>query len=488
MTDTLPNPTGAGFYGWVSNGASRQEYVVNPAASSSIPLGTFMALLDYTGQGAAPHSTPPEVDVATLATVNLALGVLVAGQNLAGSTAVRPGQVASVVTGGVCQVLADATTVAGQPLIASPSVAGAVRTIASPTTRTLGVCLQSVTISSGTALVWAYIAAGTEGGQSGAQGPQGPQGYQGAFGGPQGNQGNQGAQGAQGSQGAGGTAGTHGAQGPQGSNGAQGPQGYQGANGSGGGGAVLSLSYNGLGPVDCEVLDGLSYDPLVGGNVYIVMPNSIASSINSNGDTPAVVTIDGTGTIQLVVTFVTGYLGVWGPTGNMFPIGIPYMVLGVTNGDPGDTWGGSPSQQASIAVDVKNQGVWLCEVPAALPGQHAVWTFMPASAPAYANQVVTGPPNSATLNPGQDRVSNVVNPSADPIVITMQTGGPPLDGDTITARIYDATNAAQTITWFNIENSTKTAPTMTNGSTTHPLEVTFRYNAVTSLWRTIDVA
>lgn len=58
----------------------------------------------------------------------------------------------------------------------------------------------------------------------------------------------------------------------------------------------------------------------------------------------------------------------------------------------------------------------------------------------------------------------------------------------VMVRVLDFSAAAQTITWVNTENSTVTAPILSNGSTTLPLTVGFQYNAATSKWRCIASA
>jgi len=55
-------------------------------------------------------------------------------------------------------------------------------------------------------------------------------------------------------------------------------------------------------------------------------------------------------------------------------------------------------------------------------------------------------------------------------------------------RVLDFSAAAQTITWVNTEDSTVTAPTTSNASTTLPLTAGFQYNSATSKWRCIAKA
>jgi hypothetical protein len=63
-----------------------------------------------------------------------------------------------------------------------------------------------------------------------------------------------------------------------------------------------------------------------------------------------------------------------------------------------------------------------------------------------------------------------------------------VDGQMTMVRILDASAVAQTIAWVNTENSTVTAPTTSNGSTTLFLTVGFIYNSGTSKWRCIAKA
>jgi hypothetical protein len=59
---------------------------------------------------------------------------------------------------------------------------------------------------------------------------------------------------------------------------------------------------------------------------------------------------------------------------------------------------------------------------------------------------------------------------------------------TVIVQILDASAVAQTITWVNTENSTISAPIISNGSTTLPVTVGFIFNNATSKWRSIAVA
>jgi len=86
-----------------------------------------------------------------------------------------------------------------------------------------------------------------------------------------------------------------------------------------------------------------------------------------------------------------------------------------------------------------------------------------------------------------NRINNFTNSSAATMTITMSTTSA-TDGDMVIVVILDASAAAQTITWVNTENSTVSVPTTSNGSTTLPLTVGFKWNSATSKWRCIASA
>jgi hypothetical protein len=98
-----------------------------------------------------------------------------------------------------------------------------------------------------------------------------------------------------------------------------------------------------------------------------------------------------------------------------------------------------------------------------------------------ATNVVSVASNAGTVPVGRE-VNNFTNSSAATMTITMATAGA-IDGQFSEVRIYDFSAAAETIAWVNTENSTVTAPTTSNGSTTLPLSVFFQFNGATSKWR-----
>ncbi len=96
---------------------------------------------------------------------------------------------------------------------------------------------------------------------------------------------------------------------------------------------------------------------------------------------------------------------------------------------------------------------------------------------------ITASGNAATVPVTSGR-NIVTNNSAATLTITMTTTSA-VNMQTCIVQILDATGVAQTVTWVNTENSTVSAPTTSNGSTTLPLTVGFIYNSATSKWRCV---
>lgn len=97
------------------------------------------------------------------------------------------------------------------------------------------------------------------------------------------------------------------------------------------------------------------------------------------------------------------------------------------------------------------------------------------------NNAITASSNAATINLAY-KTNTVTNNSAATLTITLPTAGA-IDGQMRVVRVLDFSAVAQTITWVNTEDSTATAPTTSNGSTTLPKTAGFQYNAATSKWR-----
>jgi hypothetical protein len=94
--------------------------------------------------------------------------------------------------------------------------------------------------------------------------------------------------------------------------------------------------------------------------------------------------------------------------------------------------------------------------------------------------------NAGTV-PVNAGIANFTNSSASAMTITLATASA-IDGQQVVVRIFDYSAVAKGMTWTNTENSTVSAPTTSNGSTTSPLTVTFQYNASTGAWRCIASA
>lgn len=103
-----------------------------------------------------------------------------------------------------------------------------------------------------------------------------------------------------------------------------------------------------------------------------------------------------------------------------------------------------------------------------------------------ADNAIAASSNAATVTRA-NRNNVVTNSSAAILTVTLSTSGATA-GDMILVQILDFSAAAQTITWVNTENSTATAPVLSNGSTTLPITAGFKWNAQTSKWRCIAAA
>jgi hypothetical protein len=157
----LTNPAGAGYFDAVTEGGLSLDFQIDSAVSGASPIGTVVELENYAGPGTSNPPTVPLVKPSSTTADSRVLGVITGGQspNSNSGGSVPAGKVANVRVLGLAQVLCDATTTAGQPLIQSAATAGCAKTTGSAVTagQGIGICLQSVTISSGTALVWALI-------------------------------------------------------------------------------------------------------------------------------------------------------------------------------------------------------------------------------------------------------------------------------------------------------------------------------------------
>jgi hypothetical protein len=158
----LTNPKGAGYFNAAIEGGLNLDFEIDSAVSGSSPIGTVVEIENFAGPGTSNPPTVPLVKPSSTTADSKVVGVIVGGQSAnsnSGTGGVPPGDIANVRVIGIAQVLCDATTTAGQPLIQSAATAGCAKTTGSAVTagQGIGICLQAVTISSGTALVWALI-------------------------------------------------------------------------------------------------------------------------------------------------------------------------------------------------------------------------------------------------------------------------------------------------------------------------------------------
>ncbi len=103
-----------------------------------------------------------------------------------------------------------------------------------------------------------------------------------------------------------------------------------------------------------------------------------------------------------------------------------------------------------------------------------------------ADHAIAASSNAATIT--RAFKNNVVtNDSAGNMTITLSITSA-AGGDMLIVQIVDFSAVAKSITWVNTEDSTVTAPTTSNGSTSLPLTVGFKWNTLTSKWRTIAKA
>ena len=157
----VPNPTGAGYFDGTPSIGNQHVSIELDVNSAALPIGTVVEIEAYAGPGTSNPPTLPRIQASSETPDSLVLGVLTGGKSTGLTTSIAGGSLGVVCVEGVCQVLCDATTTVGYPLIQSTSHTGTAMCTsagAAPTAgQGIGVALQAVTINSGTALVWAYI-------------------------------------------------------------------------------------------------------------------------------------------------------------------------------------------------------------------------------------------------------------------------------------------------------------------------------------------
>lgn len=159
----LDNPLGAGYFNFANYGQVRQQFTMNTAATGGpFALGTLVEFLTpYTGPGTTATPAVVNVTPSSITADTKLAGVLDnplgTGEVANAAATVAAGKLCTVLRAGPGQILCDATTTAGGTLIQSAATAGAAKTGTAVVNQNIGTALQAVTISSGTALVWADI-------------------------------------------------------------------------------------------------------------------------------------------------------------------------------------------------------------------------------------------------------------------------------------------------------------------------------------------
>ena len=323
MTDTSLNPGGSGFYNWFTNGTVRQQFVINSDVMGDLPVGTVVQVDPYGGPGDNPTTAVPTIQPSSTDSSVSVIGVVSAGTDLAGATEVPPGKVATVTCAGIARVLVDATTTAGQSLIQSPVTPGAAQTSSSPAGETLGVCLEDVTVISGTALAWAYIQIGSSGGGGGG--------------------------------------------GAVSSVAAADPSVVVGPN-TGDvlvAGQSVEVTLNGVGPTQIQAIAGYNYNPSVGGG--FILANLPQSLTGLAFEVTAMVTVAGDGSIVGYSYFYNNLL--WTRDGTNATVGLVVQGLtlqfggGIPTPSPGNTPNGMNAAEGMIFFTTTtgtDLGIWVC--------------------------------------------------------------------------------------------------------------------------------
>jgi hypothetical protein len=183
----------------------------------------------------------------------------------------------------------------------------------------------------------------------------------------------------------------------------------------------------------------------------------------------------GTSALVIVGTITTGGLG----TGAV----IAGVTMSLGSDAVGDMYAATTSNVLSRIAAVAVGQVLISKGVTTLP----TWSASPTvSNILTTSNAITCSGNAATV-PVTSKISTVTNNSAGTFAITITTTGA-IDGQLLIVRILDFSGVAQMIGWTNTENSTVTAPTTSNGSTTLPLTVGFQFNTNTTKWRCIASA
>jgi hypothetical protein len=162
---TLNNPVGLNSLPW-STAKVVEEYLYDPVVTATTVLTNGMVVIlsgGWTSAGDQTSVTGTNIPVIRKATTTPAFtdtGIVINNPtSTAGVVGYVPGQVVQIVRSGITQVLCDANnTTFGHLLVAGSTTAGAATDSASVVAgKTIGACLQTATISSGTALIYCMV-------------------------------------------------------------------------------------------------------------------------------------------------------------------------------------------------------------------------------------------------------------------------------------------------------------------------------------------
>lgn len=255
-------------------------------------------------------------------------------------------------------------------------------------------------------------------------------------------------------------------------------------------------SINSQSKMDFKLADGATNDPdtivlTLNGNGNVTIPALTASqAVFTDGSKNLVSNaITGTGNVVMSTsaTLVTPALGT--PTA-LIGTNITGTASGLTAGNVTTNANltgpiTSVGNATSIASQTGTGTTFVMSASPTLTGA-AVAAKITANVVIDANNAITASGNAATV-PVTNKLNTVTNNSAATLTITLTTASA-VDGQMAIVRILDFSAVAQTIAWVNTENSTVSAPTTSNGSTTLFLTVGFIYNGGTSKWRCIASA
>ena len=231
-------------------------------------------------------------------------------------------------------------------------------------------------------------------------------------------------------------------------------------------------------------------------SVSVTTANGVSGSVATATTTPAITLTLGAITPTTVNgnTFTTGTYTLTGTAGKT----LNFTNTITLSGTDSTTMTFPSTSKTILANDLSNVGTAVANLiftdntydigasGATRPRTGYFGTSLVAPQVLNTNNAITASGNAATV-PVTSKINTVTNNSAATLTITMTTTSA-IAGQLVIVRVLDFSGVAQTITWVNTEDSTVTAPTTSNGSTTLPLTVGFQYNSSTSKWRCIAKA